>query len=471
MRDRMELWNIWLSLVNHFEAACSRKRSFFWLITILIGFIVKFDSIGVTSIARGVGLLPCYYTCVLNFFNSTSVDLVKLRSLWIEIIFSRFTGLLTINGRCLIVGDGIKVSKEGKKMPAVKLLHQDSESNSKAEFIMGHSIQVVAILANSLSTTFAIPLMGEIHEGIRFSCKDGRTVLDKMFEMLIGLNLQQAFYFIADKYYCSGRLMKQLIAANIHIITMMKKSAVAYYPAEPKTSGRGRPKKYGKKIKLFDLFDTNIKFTSAPYPGNSKLMIEYFVIHLFWKPLGTLAQFVYVRHPIRGNAISMSTDLTLNPLDLIYCYSLRFKIEVMFKQAVHQIKSFMYRFWLKIMKPRKRGSGNQELQFASKEFKESISRKLNAYHIFMQLGFISQGIMQYLSIKYPQLVWNNFGTWLRTVRKNTLPSEMVVAHTMNRTYIGFLIDESKHAIFKKFLRYRANISQLLPSAMKYDDAA
>ena len=33
-------------------------------------------------------------------------------------------------------------------MPGVKSLHQDSESNSKAEWIRGHSIQAIAILVN-----------------------------------------------------------------------------------------------------------------------------------------------------------------------------------------------------------------------------------------------------------------------------------------------------------------------------------
>src|SRR5271167_4419041 len=143
----MELWNTWFTLVNHFRAACSRKKTFFWLVTILIGFSIKSDFLGVTSIARGVGLLPCYYTCLLHFFNSAAVDLKKLQLIWIKIIFSHFTGIVRINGRCLIVGDGIKVAKEGKKMPGVKWLHQESESNSKAEYIMGHSIQVLAILA------------------------------------------------------------------------------------------------------------------------------------------------------------------------------------------------------------------------------------------------------------------------------------------------------------------------------------
>ena len=132
----------------------------------------------------------------------------------------------------------LRLLRRAKKMPAVKWLHQDSESNSKAEYIMGHSIQALAILVQGLRTYFAVPLIADIHEGIRFHCKDSHTSLDKMFESLMSLSLPIAFYFIADKYYCSGRFMKQLIASGIHIITMMKKNTVAYYPAESKSKGK-----------------------------------------------------------------------------------------------------------------------------------------------------------------------------------------------------------------------------------------
>ncbi len=448
----MELWNKWLMLVNQLNAACGRKKTFFWLVIVLIGFTIKFDSLGVTSLARGAGILPCYYTSMLNFFISAAVNLETLQSLWLSIIFNHFNSIVRINGRCIIAGDGIKIGKEGKKMPGVKWLHQESESNSKAEYIMGHSIQALSILAKGLSTYFAIPLAGRIHEGIRLHYKDRRTLLDKMFELLIGLNIPEACYFVADKYYCSGHFMKQLVAKNIHLVTMMKKNAVAYELAEiQQKTRRGRPKKYGNKIKLFDLFNTDLHFIQIPMPGNTNLIIEYCQMQLLWKPLGGLAQFVLTRHPTRGNAIAMSTDLTLDPLSLILIYSLRFKIEVLFKQAVNQVGVFLYRFWLKMMPSKKRSSGDQNLQFAPKKFKENIAKKVRTYHLFILLGFIAQGLMQYLSIHHYEVVWKNFGTWLRTIRPNTLPSEMVVALAMQRTYDEFLIDEENCSIFKKFL--------------------
>jgi hypothetical protein len=94
----MELWNIWFMLVNQLESACNRKTTFFWLVTILIGMTIKIDFLGVTSIARGVGLLPCYYTCMLNFFSSNAIDITKLQHLWVHLILSKYNGLVHVNG-------------------------------------------------------------------------------------------------------------------------------------------------------------------------------------------------------------------------------------------------------------------------------------------------------------------------------------------------------------------------------------
>jgi hypothetical protein len=70
---------------------------------------------------------------------------------WHQIANHSIPGLVRVNRRLVLVGDGIKVDKQGRKMLGVKLLHQESESNTKAEYIMGHSFQAVSILARSVS--------------------------------------------------------------------------------------------------------------------------------------------------------------------------------------------------------------------------------------------------------------------------------------------------------------------------------
>ena len=72
-------------------------------------------------------------------------------------------------GRPVLLGDGIKIPKSGRKMPAVKLLYQESEGNTKPRYIMGHSVQVVSMLVAAAGSFFAVPLAGRIHEGVKFT--------------------------------------------------------------------------------------------------------------------------------------------------------------------------------------------------------------------------------------------------------------------------------------------------------------
>lgn len=81
--------------------------------------------------------------------------LIPLTRVWTQSLIERLPGIVRINGRVLILADGIKKSKEGRKMPAVKRLHQESESNTKPKYINGHSIQSAAILAKGLSSFIA----------------------------------------------------------------------------------------------------------------------------------------------------------------------------------------------------------------------------------------------------------------------------------------------------------------------------
>jgi len=91
---------------------------------------------------------------------------------------------------------------------------------------------------------------------------------------------------------------------------------------------------------------------------------------------------VLVKHPKRENAIAMSTNLTLAPLDVVFGYSLRFKIEVLSKQAVHQVGAFMYRFWFKMMKPRKRGSTSDDHLIHFTIFKKFLRKRIGMSQLF-----------------------------------------------------------------------------------------
>ena len=92
------------------------------------------------------------------------MDLAALTRLWVGLALSTLKPFLyTVNGRIVLVADGIKVAKTGRKMPGVKKLHQESDNNTKPEFIFGHSCQAVALIVCAASSFLAVPLACRIH--------------------------------------------------------------------------------------------------------------------------------------------------------------------------------------------------------------------------------------------------------------------------------------------------------------------
>jgi hypothetical protein len=426
------------------------------MVLVLAGLSVRSDLAGVSSFVRAVGLHPKLYRRLLQVFHSDGLDLNTLAKLWCVLALKLFAPV-RVNGRIVCLADGLKVAKEGKKMPGVKKLHQESQNNSKPEYIMGHSFQAISLLASGPAQCFvAVPLISRIHEGLLWSCNCKRTLLDKMALLFLAVAtyLEQPLILVADAYYASRKILLPLLKKGHHLVTRLRITAVAYHRApKPKKSKRGRPKFYGEKVRLRDLAKDPAAFITAASPvyGETGIEVAYRCIDLLWRPIGRIARFVIVIHPTRGILFLLSSDTAMNPLDIIALYGYRFKIEVGFRQALHVIGAYGYHFWMKSMIPIRNNDKGQKIHNKTAQYRQAVKRKLKAYHVYVQLACIVQGLLQHLALNCASRVWTQFRSWLRTMNTHKPPSELVVAYALRHSLLEFLAGAPDDHKLKKIL--------------------
>ena len=133
----MELSERLEQIIIELRPAFSREATFNWFVILLWGVVLSTQPPAITSYLNGVGLGEEYYAQALHWFHSSgfSIDqLCQCCGRWLK----KHPNVRRLRGQRVYVGDGIKVSKEGRKMPGVKRLHQESEDVSKPEWIRGH---------------------------------------------------------------------------------------------------------------------------------------------------------------------------------------------------------------------------------------------------------------------------------------------------------------------------------------------
>jgi hypothetical protein len=444
------LWREWSKAIFELRLAFSRQLTFWWALIYCVGLTVRTNIRGTSSIVDALGLKSSSYDSLLRMCHSNAINLDLLTALWVKLCLKLFR-LVCIDGYLVLFGDGIKVGKEGKKMPAVKLMHQSSHSNSKAEFIMGHYLQALSLAVTTATGRVAsIPLIARIHDGIVFSNRGQKTSMNRFVDIVRAVVDSTSTWAIvvADAYYSNRVIIHELKAAGCHLVSRVAHNTAANFPAaEPTQPKRGRPRKKRQKVVIKELFG-ELQNCFGDY--------SYTVINLYWTPAKDLVRFVICEHATKGRIILMTTKLDLDPVTIIKMYEKRWLIETGFKTAIHQIGTFAYHFWMKAMQPIKRGQLKQYLHRTSSDYRNQIRRKMKAYHVHLALGCITQGLMLHLAVNYRNEVWASFNGWLRTIRKDLEPTEVVVSSALSSTLPNYLRAPGAKPEWLKFMKKNQN---------------
>ena len=164
--------------------------------------MIRDEYLGVTSIIRILQINPDYYVNLLHFFRSDAWSLENLRIAWIGVA-KKYAPLYLENGMAIMIGDGVKESKEGRRTPGVKRLHHESENSGKSNYIHGRMFGLIGVLVGSIDRLFTLPLIGEIDDGVDLICnwRDG-TIYEKASHVVkIVINTCAASRYLNKAFY------------------------------------------------------------------------------------------------------------------------------------------------------------------------------------------------------------------------------------------------------------------------------
>jgi hypothetical protein len=432
-------------LLRALRPAFTREATFAWFVVAFAGVVTRQEVYGVTSIVRALSLAPVYYPALLHFFHSTAWTAESLYRQWEAWIIGQ-SAVEQVAGRVVLLGDHTKQPKDGRRMPGVTTLHQDSETSSKPSFFRGHHWGCLSLLAQAHGKRFALPLWAEIHPD---DSQDSRATRLVNIAAEIGLRWGMPIFLVLDAFFAVGPVFAVAAASKgaLHILTRAKKNVVAFQqPPPPRPRCKGRRRMYGRKLKLMKLFDTRPQdFLSAKTIIYGKQeTVRYLVLDLVWKPVKGLVRFILIESS-RGRIILMSSDLTIEPLIALNLYTARVRIESLFASLKNLLGGLAYHFWSKYLTPvsRRPRRGSHPAPVSSNP--DRTANTLAAIQKFMALHMIVLGTLQLMAATFGDAVREHARCWLRTP-SGAMPSDFISRTALTNVLREYLRNVAKNPI-------------------------
>ena len=463
------------SLLEPFRKCFSRESAFKWFTVSIVSLMLRSDHLGITSFIRDLALDSKCYENLVHFFHSFSYRLSILRKKWYETV-SRKAPLYKVHGRAILVGDGVKQSKEARRMPGVKKMSQESETCSKPEFIHGHLFGAVGVLIANKTKRFCLPLKINIQDGLHEAAEweeakdfhmdiSGKSHIEQMIEA--GFEAARVIgrsFFLLDRYFLSRPALELMAVLNkaegcqdgnlIEIVTKAKSNCVAYRRPYRKKGSKGRPPKRGSSVKLFSLFGQRRLFQERKVTIYGKEeTVSYYGHKLLWGQ-GLYQELLFVLVECNGmRSVLVSTDISLDPITVIELYALRFGIEGLFREFKQQTGGFSYHFWTSSLPKLNHFAKSEDPDPLSGIHDSNNRRKIlgsiRATEMFVLCASIAMGILQILSLDNSLANKIMESRYLRT-RSNEAPSEATVMHYL-RKYIFLILGNCPESFITKYI--------------------
>jgi len=310
------------------------QRSAWRLAVIFTAMLLAKGRKTITSWLRAAGINRCYkayYYFIGSLAQKTENIATELFEIMIRKIYKNTNTVLAAI-------DDSPTQRYGPKVAGAGIHRNPTPTPDGRKFIYGHVwVTLSAIARHKSFGTIGLPLLAKMYvkakdiknAGLAFKSKTEQAVELSKWAYNGCKNLGKKLWIVTDGGFTRASFLKPVIKMGVVVITRLRKDAVLYAePKQPRKRKRGRPRKYGKRIKLANRVKHpdgwfNIK---AVLYGKEEVK-DVNVFKALYKPAGCLVQVLIVRESKDCFRAFMCTDLTASAVEILEAVADRYAIE------------------------------------------------------------------------------------------------------------------------------------------------
>lgn len=276
-----------------------------------------------------------------NFLNSSKLPWQKLRIAIIKMLGDR---ALT-QGKVILAIDDSTYTKTGKKIEGAASHFDHAAKMNSSSYVWGHCRVVTGVLSFVKGRWAMIPLLQNNYVPVKQKA-DGKTKVKIAYEHVLtaAKEFTNEILVTCDSWFAVKTLIKEVqketTKQTIHFLSRLRINSALCELPEQKKGGRGRPKKYGKRIESVTALASSLRNQSQKaqvFIYSKKREVEFSEKIVMSKALQQKVKviFIYLRS---GRVFPLiTTDLDLDAVEAIEYYSARWKIESGFKEIKHEL--------------------------------------------------------------------------------------------------------------------------------------
>lgn len=317
-------------------ALCSvlHQRSAWRLVMVFTAMLFAKGRKTITSWFRAADINRCY-KAYYYFIGSLAKKTENIATKLFEIMIR---GIYKNTNTVLAAIDDSHTPRYGPKVQGAGIHRNPTPTPDGRKFVYGHVwVTLSAIVRHKNFGTIGLPLLARMYVkaedaktiGLAFQSKTGQAVELAKWAYNCCRSLGKRLWIVTDGGFTRASFLKPVIKTGVVVVTRLRKDAALYAePKQPKKRKRGRPRKYGKRIKLANIVNNpDGWFKTKAFLYGREEAKEVKIFRALYKPAGCMVQVLVVRESQDCFRAFMCTCLDASAEQILQAVADRYAIE------------------------------------------------------------------------------------------------------------------------------------------------